>query len=41
LLKPLDQSELIALIEDAEKRLWRWREALAGTVAARRESAAT
>jgi DNA-binding NtrC family response regulator len=34
LLKPLDQTELVALVEDAEKRLWRWREALAGTVAA-------
>ena len=34
LLKPLDQTELIALVEDAERRLWRWREALAGTVAA-------
>lgn len=31
LLKPLDQAELIALIEDAEKRQQRWREALAGT----------
>jgi two-component system response regulator YesN len=37
LLKPLDQGELITLIEDAEKRLRRWREALAGTVAARCE----
>ena len=37
LLKPLDQTELIALIEDAERRLWRWRGALAGTVAARHE----
>ena len=34
LLKPLDQAELIALVEDADKRLRRWREALAGTVAA-------
>jgi len=36
LLKPVDQAEVIALVEDAEKRLRRWREALAGTVAARR-----
>jgi DNA-binding NtrC family response regulator len=35
LLKPFDQAELIALVEDAENRLRRWREALAGTVAAR------
>jgi len=34
LLKPLDQSELVALVEDAEKRLRRWREALAGTFVA-------
>jgi two-component system response regulator YesN len=40
LLKPLDQTELVALIEDAERRLWRWREALAGTVAARHEAPA-
>lgn len=36
LLKPLDQAELISLLEDAEKRLRRWRDALAGTVAMRR-----
>lgn len=38
LLKPIDQAELIALVEDAEKRLRRWREALSGTVASRRKS---
>ena len=32
LLKPLDQGLLITLIEDAQKRLLRWREALAGTL---------
>jgi DNA-binding NtrC family response regulator len=37
LLKPLDQTELIALVEDADRRLRRWRKALAGTVAAGRE----
>jgi len=37
LLKPLDQTELIGLIEDAEKRLRRWKEALAGTLAAGHE----
>jgi DNA-binding NtrC family response regulator len=36
LLKPFDQVEVIALVEDAEKRLRRWRDALAGTVAMRR-----
>jgi DNA-binding NtrC family response regulator len=40
LLKPLDQAEFISLIEAAEKRLWRWREALAGTIAARRKASA-
>jgi DNA-binding NtrC family response regulator len=35
LLKPLDQAELIRLVEDAEERLRRWREALAGTLAGR------
>jgi len=34
LLKPLDQVELIELIENAEKRLRRWREALAATFSA-------
>jgi DNA-binding NtrC family response regulator len=38
LLKPLDQTELLWLIEDAERRLCRWREALAGTLAAGRAS---
>jgi len=37
LLKPLDQAELITFIEDAEKRLRRWRESLAGTLAAAHE----
>ncbi|MEI8374482.1 MAG: response regulator [Planctomycetota bacterium] len=37
LLKPLDQTELIELIEDAEKRLRRWRQALSGTATAKRE----
>jgi two-component system response regulator YesN len=32
LLKPFDQEELIKLIDDAEKRLRRWRLALAGTL---------
>lgn len=32
LLKPLDQGLLIKLIEDAQERLLRWREALAGTL---------
>ncbi len=35
LLKPFDQLEFVGLIEDAEKRLRRWRIALAGTLAAR------
>lgn len=35
LLKPFDQEEFIELIEDAEKRLRRWRIALAGTLATR------
>ena len=38
LLKPLDQAELVALIEDAERRLRRWRQALAGTVRGRCEA---
>lgn len=32
LLKPLDEAELIRLIEDAQERLLRWRKALAGTL---------
>ncbi len=32
LLKPIDQTELIDLVGDAERRLRRWREALLGTV---------
>jgi DNA-binding NtrC family response regulator len=35
LLKPLDQSELVELLEQAQKRVRRWRQALAGTFAAR------
>jgi YesN/AraC family two-component response regulator len=31
LLKPLDQAELIELLEQAQKRVQRWRQALAGT----------
>ncbi len=37
LLKPLDQAALIELIEDADRRLRRWRQALAGTLSAGRE----
>ncbi len=37
LLKPLVQAELVALVEDAEKRVRRWRKALAGTLSAGRE----
>jgi DNA-binding NtrC family response regulator len=36
LLKPLDQSQLVKLITDAQERLLRWREALAGTLHASR-----
>jgi len=32
LLKPLDQMQLIKLVGDAQERLLRWREALAGTL---------
>ncbi len=32
LLKPLDQMQLIKLVVDAQERLLRWREALAGTL---------
>ena len=35
LLKPLDQTQLVKLVEDAQERLLRWREALAGTLHAR------
>ena len=35
LLKPLDQAQLIKLVGDAQERLLRWREALAGTLCAR------
>ena len=34
LLKPLVQAELIELVEDADKRLRRWRKALAATLSA-------
>jgi len=32
LLKPLDQSQVVKLVGDAQERLLRWREALAGTL---------
>lgn len=35
LLKPLDQAELVELLEQAQKRVRRWRQALAGTFDAR------
>ncbi len=35
LLKPLDQAELVELLEQAQKRVHRWRQALAGTFHAR------
>ena len=35
LLKPLDQAELVELLEQAQKRVQRWRHALAGTFNAR------
>jgi DNA-binding NtrC family response regulator len=35
LLKPLDQVELVELLEQAQKRVQRWRQALAGTFNAR------
>ncbi len=37
LLKPLDQSQLIKLVGDAQERLLRWQEALAGTLNAANE----
>ncbi len=40
LLKPLDQAEFIELVSDALRRQRRWKEALAGTMAARRKSQA-
>ena len=42
LLKPLDQEQLVKLVGDAQERLVRWREALAGTLsnAARKKEAA-
>lgn len=40
LLKPFDQAELVVLLEQAEERVERWRQALAGTFdAARRRMA--
>lgn len=35
LLKPLDQAELVELLEQAEERVQRWRQALAATLQAR------
>jgi DNA-binding NtrC family response regulator len=35
LLKPLDQAELVKLLEQAQNRVRRWRQALAGTFSAR------
>jgi DNA-binding NtrC family response regulator len=35
LLKPLDQAELIEILGQAQKRVQRWRQALAGTFSAR------
>jgi DNA-binding NtrC family response regulator len=32
LLKPMDQAELVELLEQAQKRVQRWRQALAGTL---------
>ncbi|MEA1952031.1 MAG: response regulator [Planctomycetota bacterium] len=37
LIKPLDQAQLIKLVGDAQERLLRWREALAGTLHAAKE----
>ena len=36
LLKPLNQTELIRLVKDAQERQLRWKKALAGTLAAER-----
>ncbi|MHB8897970.1 MAG: response regulator [Thermoguttaceae bacterium] len=33
-LKPLDQTQLLKLVDDTQQRLLRWREALAGTLSA-------
>lgn len=35
LLKPFDQAELVDLLEQAQRRVQRWRQALAGTLSAR------
>ena len=40
LLKPLDQNEVVELIDDAMRRQRRWATAMAGTLAAQREHAA-
>jgi DNA-binding NtrC family response regulator len=40
LLKPLDIDALVTLVNDARKRLLRWQEALAGTVAVKHEKRA-
>jgi DNA-binding NtrC family response regulator len=37
LLKPLDQAELVELLDQAQKRVQRWRQALAGTFNAGRK----
>jgi len=37
LLKPLDQEQLYKLIADAQERLLRWQQALAGTLHATKE----
>ena len=37
LLKPLDQDELIEILGQAQKRVQRWRQALAGSFGARQE----
>jgi DNA-binding NtrC family response regulator len=39
LLKPLDQTELIEIVGQAHERRRRWQQALAGTLAARRNRA--
>ena len=38
LLKPVDQAEIVQLLEDADHRLRRWRNAFAGTMTAKHES---
>jgi len=41
LLKPFDQSAIIRILDEAQRRVQRWREALAGTFETRRNHAAT